>query len=168
MMTNIPDDLIIDPTFYYVAQGKIKDGVSVLKGELLKLDSTTMEFDVAADTDAPDGVALADGDGMVACGMAGAYNVNGVFYYKEDSFSGDGTTTTFTLTKPAHDIISVSVGGIATDDYTFDADNGTVTFSAAPASGTNNVVVVYKEALTPAEIYAARAKMFFFDDVEIM
>lgn len=50
---------------------------------------------------------------------------------QEDSFTGDGTTKKFTLTKDCDEIISVTVGGTATTAYTY-AD-GEITFTAAPA-----------------------------------
>ena len=51
---------------------------------------------------------------------------------QEDSFTGDGTTKKFTLTKDCDKIISVTVGGEATTAYTY-AD-GEITFTAAPAN----------------------------------
>mgnify|MGYP007077472618 CR=1 FL=1 len=61
-------------------------------------------------------------------------------------FSGDGSTTVFTLnqTARAEDLI-VSVDGVVqepTDSYT--VPNGTaLTFSEAPSSGTGNIFVMY-------------------------
>ena len=51
---------------------------------------------------------------------------------QEDSFTGDGTTKKFTLTKDVDKIISVTVGGTATTAYTY-AD-GEITFTNAPAN----------------------------------
>ena len=51
---------------------------------------------------------------------------------QEDSFTGDGTTKKFTLTKDCDQIISVTVGGTATTAYTY--SDGEITFTAAPAN----------------------------------
>ena len=64
----------------------------------------------------------------------------------KQEFNGDGSTTTFTLNRTvrAEDII-VSVDGVvqeSTDSYTV-PDGTTLTFSAAPSSGTGNIFVMY-------------------------
>ena len=51
---------------------------------------------------------------------------------QEDTFTGDGTTKKFTLTKDCDQIISVTVGGSATTAYTY--SDGEITFTAAPAN----------------------------------
>lgn len=69
----------------------------------------------------------------------------------QDTFDGDGSTTTFNLTKDATDVprkdndVVVYVGGSREDpsNYTVDYDADTVTFDSAPASGTDNVEVFY-------------------------
>jgi hypothetical protein len=62
-------------------------------------------------------------------------------------FSGDGSTTTFTLnrTVASKQSILVSVDGVVQDaagSYTV-PDGTTLTFTAAPSSGTNNIFVNY-------------------------
>lgn len=62
-------------------------------------------------------------------------------------FSGDGSTTTFTLTTSVSSIQSVlvSVDGVvqdANESYTI-PDGVTLTFTAAPSSGTDNIFVNY-------------------------
>lgn len=68
--------------------------------------------------------------------------------------SGDGSATAFYLKAPPlrGDDVTVTVGGtlrteVATTpgatEYTVDDETGLLTFGAAPASGTNNVVVSY-------------------------
>jgi len=62
-------------------------------------------------------------------------------------FSGDGSTTTFTLnrTVASKQSILVSVDGVVQDaagSYTV-PDGITLTFTAAPSSGTNNIFVNY-------------------------
>lgn len=66
-------------------------------------------------------------------------------------FSGDGSTTTFTLAnKGGRYITNVTVDGAAqnliehyTQDLKFDTQYPTITFRTAPASGTNNISVTY-------------------------
>ena len=70
-----------------------------------------------------------------------------------DTFSGDGSTTTFQLNyvDVAVGTDSITVDGtvqVRDTDYTIDEVNGTITFTIAPASGTDNIVVEYKKNLS--------------------
>lgn len=58
-----------------------------------------------------------------------------------ENLSGDGTKTAFVLTNEMAAVASVTIGGTATTAYTYDADTHTITFTAAPVAGTNNIVV---------------------------
>lgn len=51
-----------------------------------------------------------------------------------ETFTGDGSTTTFTLTGNVSRIKSVTVGGTATTAYTYNAETQVITFSSAPAN----------------------------------
>ena len=63
---------------------------------------------------------------------------------KTDTFTGDGTTTEFTLTETINGTpISVTVGGTATSDYTVSSNK--VVFTTAPAASAA-IVVVYNVA----------------------
>jgi len=57
-----------------------------------------------------------------------------------DTFTGDGTTTVYTLSKPASGISEVTIAGTATTDYTFDSTNNQITFTVAPGNGTSIIV----------------------------
>lgn len=64
----------------------------------------------------------------------------------KNSFSGNGSATAYTLTDDNLDVTTVTatVGGVAKVegvDFTVNRLTGVVTFSLAPASGTNNVVI---------------------------
>jgi len=64
------------------------------------------------------------------------------------SFTGDGTTTAFTVTaKPATaSIVSVTVAGTATTAYTYVPATGVITFTVAPANEAAIVVTYYTAA----------------------
>lgn len=52
-----------------------------------------------------------------------------------DSFTGDGTTTEFTLSASPASLSGVTVGGAAATNYTYTANSGKIVFSSAPATG---------------------------------
>jgi len=61
-------------------------------------------------------------------------------------FSGDGSDTTFTLSQTVSSVqdILVSVDGVVQDSSAYTIPDGTtLTFSAAPSSGTSNIFVNY-------------------------
>lgn len=58
-----------------------------------------------------------------------------------ENLSGDGTKTAFVLTNEMAGIASVTIGGTAVTSYTYDIDTHTITFTEAPSTGTNNIVV---------------------------
>ncbi len=62
-----------------------------------------------------------------------------------DTFSGNGSTTAFTMTvAPANtSSILVAVTGVVQDPSTYSVSGTTLTFSAAPPSGTSNISVRY-------------------------
>lgn len=64
-------------------------------------------------------------------------------YTRTEVFSGDGTTTSFTLQGPTYEdyiqITTVLVDDVAATTWTL--ENNTIVFNSAPASGTNNVSV---------------------------
>lgn len=58
------------------------------------------------------------------------------------SFTGDGTTTTFTVTDKPDSLISVTVDGAPVTAYTYAKTTGVITFTTAPANG-KAVVAAY-------------------------
>jgi hypothetical protein len=62
-----------------------------------------------------------------------------------DQFSGNGTTTAFTLTyAPASTTsIIVAISGVVQNPNTYSIVSNTLTFSPAPPTGTNNIAVLY-------------------------
>ena len=77
----------------------------------------------------------------------GKPSINRATGTSKDSFNGDGSTTAFTMTKTVHLVtdIEVFVDNVQqepTTAYTVSAT--TLTFTEAPANGTNNVYVIHR------------------------
>lgn len=66
-----------------------------------------------------------------------------------ENLSGDGTKTAFVLTNEMAGIASVTIGSVAVTSYTYDIDTHTITFTEAPATGTNNIVVTGTGSMYP-------------------
>lgn len=68
-----------------------------------------------------------------------------------DVFSGNGLTTTFTLTRPVQSVFQVEavVDNVQQNPYTAYSINASnqIVFSGAPPSGTNNIYVLYNGAV---------------------
>jgi len=71
---------------------------------------------------------------------------------KTQKFSGNSSATVYQLAELAiGSVDSVYVGGVlktVTSDYTVSLTNGTVTFTSAPATGVNNVVITWTKTVT--------------------
>lgn len=81
-------------------------------------------------------------------GMIGNQLAAGVqFKVSNDSFNGDGTTTTYTLSQSvsATTDIEVLVDNVQQSPYdsSYSVSGTALTFSEAPATGTNNIYVIY-------------------------
>jgi hypothetical protein len=65
--------------------------------------------------------------------------------FRSDYFSGDGSTTTFTLSYPTgnESSVIVSIFGVVQASYTYSLNNGKIIFSGAPPVGYNNIEVRY-------------------------
>ena len=63
----------------------------------------------------------------------------------KDSFSGDGSTTAFTMSKSANvNAVRVVVENVIQDPtVAYTCSGTTLTFTSAPPSGTNNIYVVH-------------------------
>lgn len=88
----------------------------------------------------------------------GATNVN------VDVFSGNGSTTAFTLTADpsTKNNTYVSIGGVYQQKSQYSVSGTTLTFNAAPPAGTSNIEVVYGTPLaigTPSDGTVTAAKM---------
>jgi hypothetical protein len=81
-----------------------------------------------------------------------------------DVFSGNGSTTAFTLAGDAgsKNNTLVTIGGVYQAKSTYSLSGTTLTFSTAPPSGTNNIEVVWSAPLaigTPSDGTVTRAKL---------
>ena len=65
--------------------------------------------------------------------------------FRSEFFSGDGTTTTYTLayTTGNEASVIVSVSGVKQATNTYALINGQLVFTEAPPTGTNNIEIVY-------------------------
>jgi hypothetical protein len=65
--------------------------------------------------------------------------------FRNDYFSGNGTTTTFNLTYATGNEASliVSIAGVVQQSRVYTLNNGQLIFSQAPSAGTNNIEVRY-------------------------
>ena len=80
-------------------------------------------------------------------------------------FNGDGSDTTFALGRTISSVqeIIVSVDGVVQDSASYTVPDGsTLTFSAAPSSGTNNIFVYFLglagESITPTDQFKGNFK----------
>lgn len=82
-----------------------------------------------------------------------------------DRFSGTGAQTNFTLTNDpgTENAIDVFVSGVYQQKNTFSLSGTTLTFSVAPASGTNNIEVMYRANIeaqnVPSDASVTTAKL---------
>jgi hypothetical protein len=68
-----------------------------------------------------------------------------------DYFSGNGSTTAFTLSRPVASVaqVQVTVNNVPQNPSTaFTVSSNTITFTGAPSSGTNNIYVQYTSPIT--------------------
>jgi hypothetical protein len=75
-----------------------------------------------------------------------------------DRFSGNGSTTVFTLTRSVQKEVDldVYVENVSQEPITaFTVSGTTLTFTGAPPSGTNNIYVVYRNFDSGAQVYVA-------------
>jgi hypothetical protein len=68
-----------------------------------------------------------------------------------DYFSGNGSTTAFTLSRPVASVaqVQVTIDNVAQNPSSaFTVSGNTITFTSAPLSGTNNIYVYYTSPIT--------------------
>lgn len=163
-----PKDVMFGDLATHIEKGTLASGNVVKAGDILAQDGS-YKWKAFEDGDVPRGICLADadastGDVKVIVGFFGEYNKNNCAFGKTDSFSGDAATTTFTLTVKAVEIESVQIGGVDTA-YAYDEATNAITFASAPASGTDNVVVVYRAVPTDGIVQALRDKAIYLEEV---
>ena len=68
-----------------------------------------------------------------------------------DYFSGNGSTTAFTLSRPVASVaqVQVVIDNVAQNPSSaYTVSSNTITFTSAPLSGTNNIYVYYTSPIT--------------------
>ncbi len=75
------------------------------------------------------------------------------------SFNGDGSKKTFTITSKPKTVQTVTVGGSSVAISSYNPATGDVTLASAPVSGTNNVVATYLTRPSAADVAAAVEKI---------
>ena len=118
-----------------------KAGEDIVEGTIVAkktADGLIYHYDPAASdgTETPVGVAVYDdatAGSIVHVVMRGNIGSDFAKVKIHDTFSGDGTTTSFTLSREPKTVLSVKIDGADVTDYTISGN--TITFSSAPASG---------------------------------
>ena len=81
----------------------------------------------------------------------GNTNTTQAFTPAIDYFSGNGSTTAFTLSRPVASVaqVQVVVNNVAQNPSSaYTVSSNTITFTSAPSSGTNNIYVYYTSPIT--------------------
>jgi len=163
------------------AVGVLKAGEgSLKKGTLLAIDPSDHSKYVKLDPDDTGGkqyckgILLEDKDATsedknAKIGYFGTFNYSYTMVMTKETFSGDGTTTTFYLSHaPLQGTVTVKVdGAYKTEnvDYTVNYETGGITFDEAPPSGTNNIEVTYGYAPPNAVIEEAMDRSIWIVDI---
>lgn len=152
----------------YVAGGKVyKDGTQI--GTMTDAETSIYEFNKilyfinGTDMKYYNGTTFGDVGGYIptvkiSCTPAGVGEdfepINMINDFRKVSFSGDGTSTTYTL--PEKDITCYAnqawIDGTSTNSWQYNGTNGTLTFTSAPGVGTDNVVIQYKKNNVAASV----------------
>jgi len=112
----------------------------------------TIVADAATDTltiAAGDNITLTTNDSTDTLTIASSGGGSGTLTIEQQTFSGDGSDTTFTLTSTCdnENKLQVYIDGVYQSKSNFSVSGTTLTFSTAPATGTNNIEVIHLEAL---------------------
>ena len=112
----------------------------------------TIVADAATDTltiAAGDNITLTTNDSTDTLTIASSASGSGTLTIEQQTFSGDGSDTTFTLNSTCdnENKLQVYIDGVYQSKSNFSVSGTTLTFSTAPATGTNNIEVIHLEAL---------------------
>ena len=108
-------------------------------------DSSTDTLTLAAG----DNITLTTNASTDTVTIASSASGSGTLTIEQQTFSGDGSDTTFTLTSTCNNEnkLQVYIDGVYQSKSNFSVSGTTLTFSTAPAAGTNNIEVIHLEAL---------------------
>lgn len=149
---------------YYSAAGEVASGSGTFPaGAMLALNSNydyvPLDPDATDGTEIPRGIALDSFDARsdsqeIEVGYWGTYTYDKVFIPKSKQFTGDGTTTTFSVGEAIKEgTVTVYVDGAVQAEgkhYSVNYDGGVIVFTEAPASGA--VVDIYYGVKVPFSI----------------
>jgi len=161
---------------YYLKVFKVvnKDIVNVTHSGDYKYPIGTIVYNNAGDyapytgsESSVSGILLEDvsGTGSAVVMFDGEVAKDQVGIFKTEKFSGDGSTTDFTLALSANVVIAVKVGGVEVDKDEYTVDGDTLSFVNAPDSGTDNIEIAYLGALSDADLAKLRDAGIFAKDV---
>jgi len=128
--------------FSYLTSTNVQDAITELVSDLAALPGASRVGFTATGTVTATNVQAAIAQVLTLLGYGAAY---------ADLFSGDGVATAFTLSSTPGNInqLDVSIAGVTQRpgiDYTWTSGT-TLTFTTAPASGTNNILVRYVQTV---------------------
>lgn len=155
----------------YVANGKVYDNGN-MKGNFTDNITSIFEFGKklyfinGEQMKVYDGETLSNEKGYVptikiSCTPAGVGEdyepINVITDYRKVSYSGDGTSTQYQLPETGISSVTATVNGTTTT-VTAASETGIVTFSTAPAVGTDNVIIQYQKSQVPPTLSQAVLK----------
>lgn len=158
----------VEPLPYVVNKAdnvKFASGIELEEGAVVAQESTNYTWkgydpNASDGTEEPRGILLKDLDSDENASAPVAFD--GIFgsliHIKlSDTFNGDGSTTSFTLTRePFADSVSVTIDGEAQESG-WSVSGNTITFESAPDNGAT-IVVSYKGKLNEADKQKLRDK----------
>lgn len=108
-------------------------------------DASTDTLTVAAG----DNITLTTNASTDTLTIASTASGSGTLTIEQQTFSGDGSDTTFTLSSSCdnENKLQVYIDGVYQSKSNFSVSGNTLTFSTAPATGTDNIEVIHLEAL---------------------
>lgn len=120
-----------------------------------------MEMDVIEDFFDEAGHAMADAEDLEIMREL----IAGTNTPETETFDGDGSETKFSLAKDlVVEIVSVEVDGSPVSAYTLDYVEGDIKFTAAPATGTDNIEIIYffwSDSRSAARVFEANTVALF-------
>lgn len=142
-------------TRFKIGNGELEEGSD--GSELTDLINSVLSFSInSVDTSLDNSIKLTGSFDSSAINTDFRWRELGVFCEGEttQTFSGDGTTTSFIIESKPPMVHKVIVDGIAVTMLQYDKASGCVTLSSAPELGMENVVIYYPDGIEKLYAYA--------------